>query len=566
MKSPTLQRFFILASIVLAAVLLSTGFFRFDLTSGKRYTLSEYTKKSMRELPQEVHVKVYLAGELNIPFLKMKQQTGELLEEMQIYAGNRLTYEFINPFEGKDSDVQNEVIETLYEKGLRPAQIIDRDEEGGSSERLVFPGAVVYSGNREVPVNLLKNIPGKQAEENIHISVQSLEFEFTRVIGSVVSDTIEKIAFIEGHGEWDEFHTGDITHELGWYFQVDRGRINGVPGVLKEYKAVIIAGPTRPFSERDKFVLDQYIMNGGRVLWFVELVNASIDSISEGGTMVTLIRELNVEDLLFRYGVRINPWLVQDMQCNVIPVNVALAGNPPEFRPVPWLYSPLLSPDQSHPVSRNLNQVSASFCGTIDTLSARPAIRKTILLRSSANSRVVQAPVLVSLEDIRNTPGPELFTSPNLAVGLLLEGRFESAFINRPLGAIFPDTSVTLVEEVMDGAMLVAADADIIRNEIRSTPQGVLISPLGFDRYTSQTYGNKEFVINALQYLTGHEALMNLRSREIRLRLLNRSLLSSRRPAYAIANMLMPPLLVILGGIVLAWIRKRQYSRQTSAK
>jgi len=256
-----------------------------------------------------------------------------------------------------------------------------------------------------------------------------------RVISSLAADTTEKIAFLEGHGEYNEYQVGDITRELGWYFQVDRGRIGDKPGVLDQYKAVIIAGPTVAFNEKDKFVLDQYIMQGGKVLWFIDMVNASLDSISDGGPMLALIRTLNIEDLLFRYGVRINPILVQDVQCNMIPVNVALAGNTPDFKPAPWLYSPLLAAPYPHPVTRNLNMIKTEFTGTLDTLAARKNIRKTVLLRSSDFSKQVAAPVMISLEEVRRTPKQQEFTDRFLPIAVLLEGSFESAFRNRSVAS-----------------------------------------------------------------------------------------------------------------------------------
>jgi ABC-2 type transport system permease protein len=559
---PPLVSLLISLSIVLAlAFILSSFFYRIDLTTEKRYTLSPYTRKSLKNLKDIVYVKVYLDGDLNIPFLKLKQRIKEILDEFKVYAGDNLEYEFINPFADKDAKVTKDVVNELYEKGLKPSNIIARDKEGGTSEKVVFPGALVNYRKTEIPVNLLKTNPGTPAEQNINNSIQALEFEFMRIISSLSADTTEKIAFIEGHGELNEYEVGDITRELGWYFQVDRGRINGKPGILNQYKAVIIAKPVQPFQERDKFVLDQYIMHGGKVLWFIDMVNADLDSLRSGGSTVALINQTGLDDLLFRYGVRINPVLLQDVQCNMIPVNVALAGTPTDFRLVPWLYSPLLTAPYEHPITRNLNLISTEFAGCLDTIAARKGIKKTVLLRSSEFSRLVRAPVMISLDEVRLTPRQDQFRDKYQPVAVLLEGPFESAFRNRMVSGLFPDTVVHIQESGRPSAMLVVADGDLIRNDVKPTPKGMMISPLGFDRYTKRTYGNKEFIINAIHYLTGHNGLINLRSRQLTLRLLDKTKINKDRTKWVLINMIGPPLIIILAGIFYSWLRKRRFTK-----
>ena len=366
---------------------------------------------------------------------------------------------------------------------------------------------------------------------------------------------------MEGHGEYNEYQVGDITNELGWNYQVDRGAILGRPGVLDDYKAVVIAGPVKPFSEQDKFVLDQYLMQGGRIIWFIDMIDASLDSISRGNPMLTMIRSLNIEDLLFRCGVRINPVLIQDVQCNMIPVNVALSGNAPDFRPAPWLYSPLLTPPGNNPVTRNLNLVKTEFTGYIDTIEARKGIKKTVLLSTSQFTRQVAVPALVSLDEIRITPQQNHFTSRFLPVSVLLEGKFETAFRNRMMNELFPDTTVKVMENGLQASVMVSADADIIRNEYRPTPNGVLITPLGYDRLTEQTYGNKEFIVNTIQYMTGRAGLIKLRSRNVTLRLLNKAEIRENRVKWVLINTMLPPVVIVLAGLCYYWLRKRKYSR-----
>jgi ABC-2 type transport system permease protein len=560
-SNPFLRLFLRVTGVIIIACLSSAVFYRLDLTSEKRYTLSDFSKKTLRNLKDVVHVKVYLDGDLNIPFRKMQQNLNETLDEFRVYAGDHIQYEVVNPFSGKNQVKTDSLINDLYQKGLKPTNILARDKEGGTTEKLIFPGVLIQYNGIEIPVNLLKNNPQAGAEENINNSVQAFEFELMRVISSLSPDSLEKIAFIEGHGEYNEYQVGDITNELGWYFQVDRGKIGGKPGSLNDYKAVIIAGPNTAFSEQDKFVLDQYLMNGGKVLWFVDMVDASLDSIARGGAMVALIRTLNIEDMLFRYGVRMNPVLVQDIQCNMIPVNIALAGNSPDFKPAPWLYSILLAAPFNNPVTRNLNPVKTEFAGSIDTIAARREIKKTVLLHSSEFSRQIQAPLVISLEDVKVIPRQEQYIDKFLPVAVLLEGEFESAFKNRMLTGIFPDTTLPFRREGINSSVLVVADADIIRNDISYDPRGILISPLEIDRYTGQTFGNKEFIVNILQYMTGHADVINLRSRVLTLRLLDKSKIKNERRKWVLINTVGPPLLVLIAGILYNWLRKRKYSR-----
>ncbi len=545
--------------VILVAVILSSFFFRIDLTSEKRYTLSAYSKRVLKNLHDVVFVRVYLEGDLNIPFLKMQRSIREMLDEFRIYGKDNLQYLFINPFKSNDAQMRKDMFNELYEKGLKPVNILSNDKEGGSSEKIIFPGAIITYRGVEVPVNLLQNNPQLSAEENINNSLQLLEFELIKIISSRTKDNTEKLAFIEGHGELDEYQTEDISKEIAWFYQVDRGRIQGKPGILDDYKAVIIAKPSLRFSEQDKYVLDQYLMKGGRILWFLDRVEVSTDSLTMGSTLA-MINDLNLDDMLFRYGVRVNPVLIKDLQCNIIPVNVALAGNTPDFRPSPWYYFPLLSSPSGHPVTRNLNMIKSEFVNTIDTIGARKGIKKTVLLKSSVYSNYSNAPALISLDEIRLKPDPEEFRSPGMPVAVLLEGTFESVFRNRIVDNIIPGAANDFIDMSQPSKMLVVADGDIIRNDVRITPQGIYSLPLGFDRYTQQTYGNKDFIMNALHYITGNEELIKLRSRELTLRLLNKVKIKEEKLFWILINTVLPGLMVIIAGITYNFLRRRKYT------
>jgi ABC-2 type transport system permease protein len=394
--------------IILVNYLSSFLFYRFDLTAEKRYSLSATTKKILKGLDDMVYIKVYLDGELPAGFLRLRNSTREILDEFRIYGKDMIDYKFINPAAEKDPAVQRQIMSDLYAAGLQPTNLQVKEKEGGTSQKIIFPGAILSYNGVDVPVNLLKNNPVLHWEVNLNNSIQSLEFEFINMIRNMSSDTVEKIAFIEGHGELDQYQTGDIIKELANYYQVDRGTIGGVYGCLDSYEAVIIARPVRPFSEADKFVIDQYIMKGGKVLWLVDPVQVSMDSLFMGTTFA-LYFPLNIEDQLFRYGIRINPDLVRDVQCHVIPVNKGLAEGQPEWQLTPWYYYPLIAPPAGHSITRNLNLILFEFASVIDTVGDDPGISKTVLLASSPYSDVVEVPAEISLRETDRQTGEEEF-------------------------------------------------------------------------------------------------------------------------------------------------------------
>lgn len=549
----------IIAAILFINIISQRFFFRVDLTSEKRYTLSDDTKEILRSLDNLVFIRIYLEGDLNIPFKNFQDNIRDLLDELKVYGKSRIEYEFVNPFEGVTQEVQNKIIQELYEKGLKPTNIYQRDKEGGTSEKIIFPCAMVLYNEIEIPLNLLLNNPGLSADENLNHSIEGLEYTLVSTIKNISSSTTDKIVFIEGHGELNEYQVSDISHELSKSYQIDRGIVNGRPGVLDDYKTVIVAKPTAPFSEPDKFVLDQYIMKGGRVLWLIDVVHISLDSLINGETMA-FIADLNLDDLFFKYGIRINPELVKDIQCNVIPVNVALAGNPTNFQPSPWLYYPLIEPNPRHPVTQNLNLVLSRFANPIDTIEARTMVHKKALLTTSQVSTAKKVPSIITLEEIKDSPRKEEFNKPGLILGVLLEGEFESVFTNRGIDQYFA-TTPTIINHSKPTKMAVIADGDIISNDVKYTSRGPSINPLGYDRFTRQTFGNKEFLVNLIQYLADDNNLLKIRGREFKLRLLDKDKVASGRQKWMLFNMIIPSLIVVLLGGAFFFYRIRRYTR-----
>lgn len=546
--------------IILLWIIGSKIYFRLDLTTEKRFTLTPQTKNILKNLPGEIYIKVYLDGDIPVGFKKLKNSIKETLDEFRVHAGNNIQYEFINPAGNPDVKTRSQLYSDLYNKGLRPTNLMIRDEEGGNSEKLVFPSALVSYNGVELPVNFLKNNAGLTAEANLNNSMQTIEYELVKPIFNITSKKNDKVAFISGHGELDELEVADIYQEIANSFSIFRGVIGGQPGSIDSFKTIIIARPLKEFSEPDKLIIDQYIMKGGRVLWMVDEVNASIDSLTNGSTFA-FVNNTNLDDMLFTYGVRINPSLVQDLHCNVIPVNTAVIGTPAKWTPMPWLYYPLLSPLVDHPVSRNLNLILARFPSSIDTVGSNAGVKKTPLLLTSPYTRQVNVPALISLEELRKTPPRSELNGGQKIIAVLLEGKFPSVFRNRQASAIIPEYPGVAVKESKPTRMIVVACGDMIRNDVRVTPQGPQPAQLGYDRYTRKTFGNKDFLMNCIQYLSDDAGLMELRNKDFKLRLLDKQRVREEKTKWQLINTLLPAAIVILFGIYYNYRRRIKYTK-----
>ncbi len=557
-----IQLLLTLVIAVLLAFIFSHIYYRVDLTSEKRYSLSASTRQILNELASPVFVQIYLDGEMPVGFKKLRRSVKDMLDEFRIQSGKKVIYEFIDPFDFDSQEEKKEMMETLYKKGLQPTNIHDRDEEGGVSQKMIFPGMIMNYDGMEMTVNILENNPAQSAAQNLNNSIEGLEYKMIQAVQNLSADTIYNIAFLEGHGELDEFSVGDITYELAKYYNVDRGVIGGKLNILDKYATLIIAKPELRFSEADKFVIDQYIMNGGRVLWLLDAVQVRSDSLQSAGSTAGLYRPLNLVDQLFKYGVRVNPKIVQDQQCSIIPINIALAGQQPRFSPVPWIYFPLLTPFNNHPVTKNLNLIKSEFINTLDTVSAVPGgVKKKYLLFTSKFSRVISPPVRISLEEIKNPPALKEFNVSHLPVAVLLEGSFESVFKNRPTDRYIGEMKYQVIEKSVSTKMIVVADGDIIRNEVRRTATRDIPLPLGEDRYTKQIYGNKDFILNAVNYLIDDINLMNIRSKELKLRLLNKERIKKEQFKWKLINVVFPVIFIIIFGVLVVLFRKRKYTR-----
>ena len=560
MKKISKSTYIIFVAIAALTVVSSLFFYRIDLTTDKRYSISPQTKTLMHSVQEPVTVVVYLTGDLNPGFLRLKRATVELLDELNIYSKKQFAISYNNPSEAATSGERDQKYLELEQRGMTATSVYEKDKEGKNIQKIIYPWLEISYRGKTIPVNLLKNIPGFSGEENLNISIENLEFELTDALRRLINTKVEKIAFLEGHGELSEEETMDISQSLSRYYQIDRGTIGTDAAVLNDYKAVIIAKPTLPFSEKDKFVIDQYIMRGGRVLWLVDGVRVSPESLSTGGFTPAVELDLNLSDMLFRYGVRISPVLVEDVQSVLIPVNVAAKGEKPQFQPTPWVYAPLLLTSGDHPVTRNLAPVKANFASAIEMVGDDKKLERNFLLASSDNTHILQTPAEISLAAMPDLTDKNYFNRSYVPVGVVLEGEFQSDFTNRmpPEEIVNPSAIQT---KSVPGRQIMIADGDIIRNETVGTGDNKKVIPLGFDRYMNQQFGNKDLITNAVLYLTDKNGWMELRSRTVALRLLNKKITATEKTKWQIINVVIPPVVLLLAGLLYQWIRRRRYAR-----
>ncbi len=555
------QKYFIFFIGLIIVVILSFNyFFRVDLTSDKRFTIARQTKSLMSQVESPLKVTVYLDGDLNPSFLRLKKSTVQLLDELSVYSKKSIEVNFENPSLAETSTQRDEQYKKLVIRGLNPTTIYERDKEGKSIEKIIFPWLEMTYNGKTVPVNLLKNVRGNSGEQNLNISIENLEFEITDGIRQLVNREVTKIAFIEGHGELSEAETYDVCKSLSRYFQIDRGVLATNAAILDNYKAIIIAKPTLPFSETDKYIIDQYIMNGGRVLWLIDPVRVAKENLSKSGLSPAIELDLNLSDQLFRYGIRINPVLLQDVQCASIPMNIAPANANPQFEPSPWFFSPLLLTSPEHPITRNITVVKSEFCSKIDIVGENSKRDVQFLLITSNNTHVVGTPSTI---DLSQTPKPNDKTYFNLGyipVAAIIEGVFESDFANRMTPAGLTNT-LPIKQQSKITRQIIVADGDIIRNETTGKASDSTTIPLGFDRYMNQQFGNKDFVINSVLYLADNDGWMQLRNRTIKLRLLNKQISSSEITFWQFTNVCLPIILLLLFGFIYQIQRKRKFTK-----
>ncbi len=557
--------FLILAIVIILLVNIITGFTfkRFDLTSDNRYSLSPATKNILKNLDDLIYIKVYLEGDFpagSEGFVKLHNAAKEMLDEFHYYANGNLEYEFVDPFkETSNPKAQYAIIRQLQDKGLY-CTTLKVNTDNGVSQKNIIPGALVNYKGRELPLQILQTQIGTDPEVVLNNSIQALEYNLSSVIRNLTVNQKPKITFIEGHGELAEIQVADITSSLQEYYQVDRVKIDGQLHALEKYKAIIIAKPDSAFDEKDKFVIDQFIMNGGKVLWCIDNIAANMDSLSTHDETYGIPMDLNLDDQLFKYGVRINSNLLLDIYSIKIPMVVGTSGNQPQIEMFPWFFFPLIFSNSNHPIVNNLNAIRTEFVSSMDTVESK-GIKKTILLKTSNYCRIINSPVRINLELARHEPKEGDFIDKYLPIAVLLEGEFQSNFKNRVPETIQNSKEIGFKEKSTATKMIVIADGDILKNQIRKTQGKLEAEPLGYDKYTHETYGNKNFILNAVNYLLDESGLIVSRSKELKLRLLDATRAKEEKIKWQAVNTALPILLVIVLGISLNFLRKRKFSK-----
>lgn len=551
-----LQLFTGVTIVVLLNVIGNFVFQRFDLTAEKRYSLSSSTKKLLKELDDVVYFKIYLEGEFPAGFKRLRSETKEMLDEFRAYAGDNIQYTFINPSQFEDIKKNSEVYEQLYKAGLLPTSLQVKTENGEQNQ-IIFPGALVTYHEKTFPLQLLKTQIALEEEEVLNSSIENLEFEFASTILKLTTKVKDKIALVEGHGELSGNKLEDIVKALEEYYTVERVRLNNQLFALRGYKAAIIAKPDSAFDEKDKYVLDQFVMKGGKTLWLIDPVMASMDSLTKNNVTLGLANPINLEDLLFKYGVRLNTNLVLDVQSAPIPVLAGYQGNQPQYKFYPWVYFPVAFPFGEHPIVKNLNAVKFEFASGIDTLNNK-GIKKTILLATSQYSRSINTPARIDLSILKKEPNPKEYYRKNIPLAVLLEGAFESVFKNRIAPTISNDKDLAFKSEGKKTSMIVISDGDVIKNQVQASTGKVY--PLGYDRYTQQQFGNKTFIMNCMNYLLDDSGLIAVRTRDIQIRLLNKTLLQEHKFKWQLICILSPIAIIALYGFISGIQRKRKYA------
>jgi gliding-associated putative ABC transporter substrate-binding component GldG len=558
LKKSNLKSVLITIGLLLIINAIGNQFFhRFDLTKDHRYTLSTTSLDIVKQVKEPLYIKIYLQGDLPAEFKRLQQETQQLLEEFQAYNQN-IVFEFIDPLENEDASMDN--IKELYRKGLTPVNITV-DDKGKQSQAMVFPWAVAVYQNKEVNIPLLKNRMGATTTEMVIGSVQHLEYSISDAFNKVTTVKQKTVAVIKGNGELQDvlmakfllqiresYHIGPFT--LDSVAKDPTGSLNA----LQKYDLAIIAKPTEMFSDAEKQVLDQFIINGGKTLWLVEQINVEMDSLyNPSGSTFAFPRDLNLNDMFFKYGFRINPDIVKDEQGSPIKLATGEQGSATQYQEFNWKFAPLVYPESTHPIVKNLGGIKFDFANPIDTLKNK--IKKTILLKSSQYSKRIGAPVEVNLDIVAEETSPNHYIKTgNMPLALLLEGSFHSMFENR----VLPFEQATFESAGKKNKMIVISDGDLIKNQLDKNFQPV---ELGYDQRSGNLYDNKDFMLNCVSYLLDDTGLINIRSKDLDLPLLDKEKVFENYGKTQVITIGLPLLILVLFGVLFTYLRKRKYGQ-----
>jgi len=556
-RSAMTRALVILVAVVAVNLTGNLGFARFDLTSEQRYSLTDASKEMLKQLDDMVYFRVYLEGDLPAEFRRLRNETREMLDEMQAWS-DYVQFDFISPTRaaGDDQEQLQAFYRELSEKGLEPAEVMIQTSDG-ASRQVIIPGAVVSYKDRELALPLVEDHIGHGIMENIHQSGMMLEYNIVSAIQRVTRAHRERIAFLEGHGQFDPPYVASVTNALEQFYDVDRVHPDAGIGVLSNYKALISARPLQPYDEAEKFHLDQYLMQGGNMLWLVDPVFADMDSLRHAPETMGIAWDINMDDFFFHYGARLNPELVQDLHAARIPKQVGSVSGRPQFDLQEWYFFPVLNPRADHVTVRNLNLIRTEFLASMDTVPVE-GVDAHVLLQTSQNTRRIPVPARISIEQLYNPPDPAGFRGPPATAAVLLEGRFPSLFRNRLLPDVDLPADFVRRDTGEEAAMIVVSDGNVIKNQVRMDGSPM---PLGYYSYTDQTFGNKDFILNAVNYLADDSGIIEARAKDMRMRLLDRSRLQQQSAGVQAINVVAPvTILALFGGMRFLW-RKRRYAK-----
>ncbi len=547
----------VILGLIAINIIASFLYFRIDLTSEKRYSLSPATKNVLKNLDDYVYFQVFLDGNLSPSYKRLQKTIIETLDEFKAYNKRLIKYDLIDPAKGKDEATLRDYLKELEYRGLVPS--IDYEmSETGNSENVVWPCAIVTYKGREIPINFIySNIPGSK-EELINDAIENTEYKLIDGIYRITLQEKSKIAFIKGHGELNVLEINDLALALQDYYIVSQIPINHQLKALDEYKAIIIAAPDSTFDEMDKFIIDQYIMKGGRVLWLIDGALADMDSLQSKSDILAIPNDINLDDMLFNYGARVNKDLVMDYHSAQIPVKTGQVGNQPQFSLFNWYFFPTVANIKGHPIVRNINDIKFEFASSIDTI-AKPGIRKTILLSSGNYSRLLNTPSIISLNFLRIKADRSFFNRSNIPMAVLLEGSFTSLYKDRIPDTISKDPDIRFTETSKPNRMIIIGDGNVAKNQVVFRQGKYIPYPLGYDRYTGIMYGNREFLLNCVNYLLDEADIISIRNRDINIRLLDKRKVEINLAIIRTINIVVPILLVCLAGVIIYFFRKRSY-------
>lgn len=532
-------------------------FKRFDLTHDKRYTLSETSMDIIEQIDSPLYVDVFLEGNFPADFKRLQIETRQLLEEFTAYNPN-IIFQFVNPIEKEEERVA--VMKQFYERGLQPLSVTV-DDKGKQTQEVVFPWAVASYGDKSSKVGLLKNLMGASTEEKVISSVQHLEFAFAEAFHKISNEKQKKIAVIKGNGQLEDIYIADFLRTVRESYFIGPFTLDSVAKqqptetleALKKYDLAIIAKPTEAFSEEEKQVLDQYIINGGKTIWLLDNVNANYEDLyNETGALLAHSNELNLTDMFFKYGIRMNPLLVKDEYAIPIKVATGEQGSQTQYQQFFWKFSPFIYPATTHPIVKNMEGIKFEFTSPIELL--KNDIQKTVLLTSSEYSKPVGTPTQISLDLLTEEVNPEDYAGKGLMpVAVLLEGNFKSMYENR----ILPFKDANFKSNGIENKMIVISDGDVIKNQI---DKGVPLE-LGFDKWTNNLYGNKDFIMNCVNYLLDDSGLINIRSKDVDLPLLDKEKVYQNYTWAQLITIGIPIGIVFVFGFLFTYLRKRTYGK-----